>query len=68
MMIFFSFHPIYHGPSHNHKVNKLAEMTEHEFRIYAANEAGDGPYSDICKFATTKAPPPAVKRKSTGLI
>jgi predicted phage tail protein len=56
-----SFHPVYHGPSHTHKVNKLSELTEYEFRIYASNDAGDGPYSDVIKFITTKAPPPAVK-------
>ena len=58
-----SFHPIYHGPNHTHKMNRLSELTEYEFRIYASNEAGDGPYSDNYKFSTTKAPPPAVKRK-----
>lgn len=60
---FCSFHPVYHGPSHVHKMNRLSELTEYEFRIYASNEAGDGPYSENCKFSTTKAPPPAVKRK-----
>ncbi len=43
-------------------MNRLSELTEYEFRIYASNEAGDGPYSHVCKFSTTKAPPPAVKR------
>ena len=60
---FCSFHPVYHGPSHVHKMNRLSELTEYEFRIYASNEAGDGPYSENCKFSTTKAPPPAVKRE-----
>ena len=57
----FSFHPVYHGTSHTHKVNKLTEMTCCELRLYASNEAGDGPYSPIFSFYTTKAPPPAVK-------
>ncbi len=63
LYVLFSFHPIYHGPSHSHKMNRLSELTEYEFRIYASNEAGDGPYSDVCRFSTTKAPPPAVKRE-----
>ena len=60
-LFIFSFHPVYHGPSHNHKVNRLAELTSHEFRIYASNDAGDGPYSEIFRVSTTKAPPPACK-------
>ena len=63
MKLYFSFHPIYHGSGQTHKVNKLSELTEYEFRINASNEAGDGPYSEIFKFSTTKAPPPAVKRE-----
>ena len=57
----FSFYPIYNGPSNSHKVNKLCELMPYEFRIYASNEAGDGPYSSVSSFKTTKAPPPAVK-------
>ncbi|KAK2143631.1 hypothetical protein LSH36_825g03009 [Paralvinella palmiformis] len=56
-----SFHPIYHGRGQSHKVNKLNELTDYQFRIYAINEAGHGPHSDIYTFSTTKAPPPPVK-------
>jgi len=56
-----SYCAIYHGSNHSHKISKLSEMTEYEFRIHAVNEAGDGPHSDIFKFKTTKAPPPGVK-------
>ena len=56
-----SFQPVFHGTSHGHKVSKLAELTDYHFRLYASNEAGDGPYSCTYKFSTTKAPPPAVR-------
>lgn len=56
-----SFHPVYQNTGHTHKVSKLAELTQYEFRIFASNEAGDGPYSAIYRFQTSKAPPPAVK-------
>ncbi|XP_064615415.1 fibronectin type-III domain-containing protein 3A-like isoform X3 [Liolophura sinensis] len=56
-----SFVAIHTGPAHTHKVNKLSELTSYEFRIFASNDAGDGPYSDTFTFTTTKAPPPALK-------
>jgi hypothetical protein len=56
-----SFQAIYHGTSHVHKVNKLNESTDYQFRIFASNDAGDGPSSDIYTFRTTKAPPVAPK-------
>ena len=51
-----------------HKINKVAEKTECVFRIYASNDAGDGPYSELSKFSTLKAPPPAVKCKYSELF
>ncbi|XP_070212952.1 fibronectin type-III domain-containing protein 3a-like [Littorina saxatilis] len=56
-----SFQAVYSGPAHTHKVNRLTEMTSYEFRIFASNDAGHGPYSDTIMFTTTKAPPPALK-------
>jgi len=58
-----SFQPIYHGTAQTHKVNKLSECTLYHFRVYAANEAGDGPVSTVQTCRTTKAPPSAPKRK-----
>lgn len=60
---FFSFQVIYEGSSHFFKVNKLQETTNYNFRIYASNDVGSGPYSEIYTFSTTKAPPPAVRGK-----
>ncbi|KAK7478993.1 hypothetical protein BaRGS_00029754 [Batillaria attramentaria] len=56
-----SFQAVYSGPAFTHKVNRLTEMTSYEFRIFASNDAGHGPYSDTVTFTTTKAPPPASK-------
>ena len=61
---FFSFHTVYHGTGNSHKVNKLSELTEYQFRIHASNNAGDGPFSEVSRFKTTKAPPPAVKGRN----
>ncbi|XP_078522107.1 fibronectin type III domain-containing protein 3B isoform X1 [Lissotriton helveticus] len=55
------FIPIYRGPSHTYKVQRLTESTDYSFRIQAQNDAGEGPFSDICTFCTTKAIPPAIK-------
>jgi len=52
---------VYSGPSHSYKVNKLSEMTSYDFRIFASNVAGSGPYSETYTFTTTKAPPPSLK-------
>ncbi|KAL8559262.1 hypothetical protein ACOMHN_040386 [Nucella lapillus] len=56
-----SFQAVYSGLAHTHKVNRLAEMTSYEFRIFASNDAGHGPYSDTVTFTTSKAPPPALR-------
>ncbi|XP_041356067.1 fibronectin type-III domain-containing protein 3A-like [Gigantopelta aegis] len=56
-----SFQAVYTGPAHTHKVNKLTELTSYEFRIFASNDAGGGPYSDTYTFKTTIAPPPAMR-------
>ncbi|KAM4693023.1 fibronectin type III domain-containing protein 3B isoform 1-T2 [Discoglossus pictus] len=55
------FLPIYRGPSHTYKVQRLAEFTCYSFRIQAVNDAGEGPVSDICTFSTAKSIPPAIK-------
>ncbi|XP_033760580.1 fibronectin type-III domain-containing protein 3A-like isoform X1 [Pecten maximus] len=56
-----NFQPVYSGPAHAYKVNKLTEMSSYDFRIYASNVAGNGPYSEVFTFTTLKAPPPALK-------
>ncbi|XP_060065817.1 fibronectin type-III domain-containing protein 3A-like [Ylistrum balloti] len=56
-----NFQSVYSGPAHAYKVNKLTEMSSYDFRIFASNVAGNGPYSEVFTFTTTKAPPPALK-------
>lgn len=58
---------MYKGQAYTCKVNRLAEMTSYEFRVYASNDAGSGPYSEAYSFSTTKAPPPALKGIETPL-
>lgn len=57
----FSFHCIYTGTTYSHKINKLQENTPYSFRICAKNDSGAGPWSDMCTFTTSKAPPNALK-------
>ncbi|XP_042900745.1 fibronectin type-III domain-containing protein 3A isoform X2 [Parasteatoda tepidariorum] len=56
-----SFVPVYHGTSLGCKVNRLQENTSLLFRICASNESGQGPYSSVFTFRTTRAPPPLLK-------
>ncbi|NXA51464.1 FND3B protein, partial [Nothocercus julius] len=55
------FIPIYRGPSHTYKIQRLTESTCYSFRIQAVNDAGEGPFSEVCTFCTTKSVPPAIK-------
>ncbi|XP_043558530.1 fibronectin type III domain containing 3Ba isoform X1 [Chiloscyllium plagiosum] len=55
------FIPIYRGPSHTYKVQRLMESTCYSFRIQAVTEAGEGPFSTVHVFNTTKLLPPALK-------
>ncbi|TUZ06965.1 Fibronectin type III domain-containing protein 3B [Bagarius yarrelli] len=48
------FVPIYRGPSHTFKVQRLNELSSYSFRIQALSEAGEGPVSEIYTFTTTK--------------
>ena len=63
----YSFQAVYQGSAHMFKVNKLSEVTSYDFRLYASNVAGSGPYSETYTFTTTKAPPPALKGRVTFL-
>ncbi|TRY82545.1 hypothetical protein DNTS_005856 [Danionella cerebrum] len=55
------FVTIYRGPSHTYKVQRLSESSSFCLRIQAVSEAGEGPFSEILTFTTTKSVPPAVK-------
>ncbi|CAG0916270.1 unnamed protein product [Notodromas monacha] len=55
------FYSVFNGSATGHKVQKLNEASRHRFRVSASNESGSGPYSSVCEFWTTKAPPHVVK-------
>ncbi|XP_078415575.1 fibronectin type-III domain-containing protein 3A isoform X1 [Cetorhinus maximus] len=52
---------LYRGPCHTHKVQRLSESTCYRFKIQACNEAGEGPFSEVYTFTTTKSPPSPLK-------
>lgn len=54
---------VYKGPLNYFKANKLKESSKYLFRISALNETGQGKWSDIHKFKTTKSPPVITKSK-----
>ncbi|GFY48448.1 fibronectin type III domain-containing protein 3B [Trichonephila inaurata madagascariensis] len=56
-----SFAPVYHGAGLSYKVNRLQENTLLDFRICASNESGQGPYSTVYTFQTSRASPPSLK-------
>ncbi len=58
------FQTVYNGTGVSHKINKLGENSRYRFRISAANEAGQGPTSQVFEFKTAYAHPPPVKSKS----
>ena len=51
------FATVYQGALTLFKVNKLQESSAYLFRISAANETGQGKWSDLSRFSTTKSPP-----------
>ncbi len=59
----FRFVTIYRGPSHTYKVQRLNESSSYCLRIQAVSEAGEGLFSEVHTFHTTKSVPPALKGK-----
>lgn len=55
------FVTVYNGPCHTYKVQRLSESTTYHFRIQAYNDAGEGAFSEVCAFTTTKSPPAPLK-------
>uniref|UniRef100_A0A671PL55 Fibronectin type III domain-containing protein 3B-like n=1 Tax=Sinocyclocheilus anshuiensis TaxID=1608454 RepID=A0A671PL55_9TELE len=55
------FVTIYRGPSHTYKVQRLNESSSYCLRIQAVSEAGEGLFSEVHTFHTTKSIPPALK-------
>nr|XP_003223437.2 PREDICTED: fibronectin type-III domain-containing protein 3A [Anolis carolinensis] len=58
---FGRFITVYSGPCHTYKVQRLSESTIYYFKIQACNDAGEGDFSEVYAFTTTKSPPPALK-------
>ncbi|GAB6022917.1 Fibronectin type III domain-containing protein 3B [Chamberlinius hualienensis] len=56
-----AFNQVYHGTALSYKVPKLSETTDYHFRIFGSNDVGDGPYSTVHVFTTSRAPPPPLK-------
>ena len=55
------WYPLYNGTAHSFKHSKLTENFEYRYRICAATEAGQGPFSPAVSYKTCYAPPPPVK-------
>ena len=55
------WYPLYNGTAHSFKHSKLTENFEYRYRLCAATEAGQGPFSPAVSFKTCYAPPPPVK-------
>uniref|UniRef100_A0A8C3L0W8 Fibronectin type-III domain-containing protein n=1 Tax=Chrysolophus pictus TaxID=9089 RepID=A0A8C3L0W8_CHRPC len=58
---FGRFVTVYSGPCHTYKVQRLSESTTYYFKIQAYNDAGEGEFSDVYAFTTTKSPPASLK-------
>uniref|UniRef100_A0A8C3JYE9 Fibronectin type-III domain-containing protein n=1 Tax=Calidris pygmaea TaxID=425635 RepID=A0A8C3JYE9_9CHAR len=58
---FGRFVTVYNGPCHTYKVQRLSESTTYYFKIQAYNDAGEGEFSEVYAFTTTKSPPASLK-------
>ncbi|XP_054244463.1 fibronectin type-III domain-containing protein 3a-like isoform X1 [Indicator indicator] len=58
---FGRFVTVYSGPCHTYKVQRLSESTTYYFKIQAYNDAGEGAFSEVYAFTTTKSPPAPLK-------
>lgn len=59
------FVTVYNGPCHTYKVQRLSESTTYYFKIQACNDAGEGEFSEVYAFTTTKSPPASLKGEVT---
>lgn len=59
------FVTVYNGPCHTYKVQRLSESTTYYFKIQACNDAGEGEFSEVYAFTTTKSPPASLKGEMT---
>ena len=57
------FHAVYSGTGVSYKIAKLSENKCYKVRLFASNDAGQGPYSQLYEFKTAYAHPPPLKGK-----
>ena len=62
-IIFCRFHAVYSGTGVSYKIAKLSENKCYKVRLFASNDAGQGPYSQLYEFKTAYAHPPPLKGK-----
>ena len=60
-IIFRRFHAVYSGTGVSYKIAKLSENKCYKVRLFASNDAGQGPYSQLYEFKTAYAHPPPLK-------
>lgn len=60
-IIFCRFHAVYSGTGVSYKIAKLSENKCYKVRLFASNDAGQGPYSQLYEFKTAYAHPPPLK-------
>ena len=63
LIITYRFHTIYSGTGVSYKIAKLSENRCYKVRLYASNDAGQGPYSQLYEYKTAYAHPPPLKGK-----
>ena len=63
-LFYVRFHTIYSGTGVSYKIAKLSENRSYKVRLYASNDAGQGPYSQLYEFKTAYAHPPPLKGKN----
>ncbi|XP_072914559.1 fibronectin type-III domain-containing protein 3A-like isoform X2 [Hemitrygon akajei] len=62
------FISIYSGPCHTYKIQRLNESSAYNFKIQAINDGGEGPFSEVYTFVTTRCPPPVLKAPKVQIV
>ncbi|XP_072126583.1 fibronectin type-III domain-containing protein 3A-like isoform X4 [Mobula birostris] len=65
---FGRFISIYSGPCHTYKIQRLNELSAYNFKIQAINDGGEGPFSEVYTFVTTRCPPPVLKAPKVQIV
>ncbi|XP_059833323.1 fibronectin type-III domain-containing protein 3A-like [Hypanus sabinus] len=62
------FISIYSGACHTYKIQRLNESSAYNFKIQAINDGGEGPFSEVYTFVTTRCPPPVLKAPKVQIV